>query len=439
MNYAGDPLFSSPHVRERWDATSGENVIDPVKRKLSIMMFLEWFIWGAWFVPLWQYLDKLGFSATQIAWSYSCTGIAAIVSPVLVGIIADRFISAQKVLAFLHAIGAAVLLVVTQQTEFGSFIPFLLLYALVYMPTVAITNSIAFRNLEDSERDFPGVRVLGTIGWIFSGIAVGFVPTMLGFDDISSTSIPFAITAAASMLLAIYSLFLPDTPPQSGSQAIDLKELLGLNALGMLRDRTFAVFALCSFLFCIPLAFYYQFANGYLTQVGLQSATGWMSLGQVSEIFFMIALPFLLKRFGIKKVLLLGLVTAAIRYGFFMIGGTENLAAYALLFGGILLHGASYDFYFITAYIYTDRKAPPHMRSAAQGLLTLICMGVGSLVGDQVGGQVLEYFALPEGTGIERFDWFAVWGVGAGIIVAVTVLFVAAFHESKSLDRETLT
>ena len=400
------------------------------------MMFIEWFIWGAWFVPLWQYLDKLGFSATQIAWSYSCTGIAAIVSPVLVGVIADRYFSAQKVLACLHAAGAVVLLAITQQTVFSSFLPLLLLYALIYMPTVAVTNSIAFINLEDTERDFPRVRVLGTIGWIFSGVVVGFLPTMLGFDDISTTNIPFVVTAVASILLAVYALFLPDTPPQGRGSKIDVKELLGLNALGMLKDRTFAVFALCSFLFCIPLAFYYQFANGYLTQVGLPNATGWMSLGQVSEIFFMVSLPFFLKRYGIKKVLLLGLITAAIRYGFFMIGGVENLFVYALLFGGILLHGASYDFYFVTAYIYTDRKAPAHMRSAAQGLLTLICMGMGSLIGNQVGGQVLEYYALVEPAGAETFDWFAVWGVGAGIIIAVMLLFLSAFRGSESLEQE---
>lgn len=423
-------------ARDRPHATTRDNTIGPVKRKLSTMMFIEYFIWGAWFVPLWQYLDKLGFSATQIAWSYSCTGIAAIVSPVLVGVIADRYFSAQKVLAFLHAAGAMVLLAITQQTEFSSFIPLLLLYALIYMPTLAITNSIAFINLEDTERDFPRVRVLGTIGWIFSGIVVGFVPTMLGFDDISTTNIPFVVTAVASILLAVYSLVLPETPPQRSVGTIDLKELLGLNALGMLKDKTFAVFSLCSFLFCIPLAFYYQFANGYLTQVGLQNATGWMSLGQVSEIFFMVSLAFFLKRYGIKTVLLLGLVTAAFRYGFFMIGGTENLWVYALLFGGILLHGASYDFYFVTAFIYTDRKAPAHMRSAAQGLLTLICMGLGSVIGNQVGGQVLEKFVLAEPVGAETFDWFAVWGVGAGIIIAVMLLFVLAFRESETLEQE---
>ncbi len=196
-------------ARDRPHATTGDNTIGSVKRKLSTMMFIEYFIWGAWYVPLWQYLDKLGYSATQIAWSYSCTGIAAIVSPVLVGVIADRYFSAQKVLAFLHAAGAMVLLAITQQTEFSSFIPLLLLYALIYMPTLAITNSIAFINLEDTERDFPRVRVLGTIGWIFSGVVVGFIPTMLGFDDISTTNIPFVVTAVASILLAVYSLVLP--------------------------------------------------------------------------------------------------------------------------------------------------------------------------------------------------------------------------------------
>ena len=401
------------------------------------MMFIEWFIWGAWFVPLWQYLDKLGFSATQIAWSYSCTSIAAILSPVLVGVIADRYFSAQKVLACLHLGGAVLLLVITQQTDFRSFMPMLLLYALTYMPTIAITNSIAFKNLADTERTFPRVRVLGTIGWIFSGLTVGFIPTMLGFEDISATSIPFVVTSAASVLLAVYALYLPDTPPQSANTKIDVKELLGLNALGLLKDRAFAVFAFCSFLFAIPLAFYYQFANGFLTQVGLKNATGWMTLGQLSEIIFMLSLPFFLKRYGIKKVLILGLVTAAIRYGFFMYGGTENLLMYGLLFGGILLHGASYDFYFITAYIYTDRKAPAHMRSAAQGLLTLICVGLGALVGNQVGGRVLEQFALLEPNDAATYDWFAVWGVGLAIIVAVALLFISAFRESPPMNNKT--
>jgi nucleoside transporter len=409
--------------------------MERVKLKLSLMMFLEWFIWGAWFVPLWRYLNELGFSATEIAWSYSCTGIAAIISPVLVGVVADRFYSAQKVLSFLHFCGAIILLYVAQQTQFESFLPPLLVYTLLYMPTVAITNSIAFRNLADSEGDFPRVRVLGTIGWIFSGLLVGFVPSWVGLGDISTTNLPFIVTAAASLLLAGFALFLPDTPPNAHKGQIDVKELLGLNAVQMLREKEFGIFALCSFLFCIPLAFYYQFANGYLTQVGLPQATGWMTLGQFSEIFFMISLPFFIKRFGMKKVLILGLVTALIRYGFFMIGGTENVFQYALLFGGILLHGASYDFYFVTAYIYTDRKAPAHMRSSAQGLLTLICMGLGSLVGNQVGGYTLEQFALQEPQGAETFDWFSVWGVGVAIIAAVMIMFLVGFRVNESPNK----
>lgn len=406
-----------------------------IKSRLSAMMFIEWFIWGAWFVPLWQYLNHIGFSTSQIAWSYSSTSIAAIVSPVFVGVIADRYFSAQKVLSTLHFLGAILLCFIARQKTFESFIPVLVVYTLLYMPTVALTNSISFRNLENAGQDFPRIRVLGTIGWIFSGVCVGFVPSMLGFGDVSTTSIPFMVAALAALILAIFSLFLPDTPPENSGGKVDIGELLGLNALSMFKDRSFAVFALCSFLLCIPLAFYYQFANGYLTQVGLKNATGWMSLGQFSEIFFMLALPFFLKRYGVKKVLLLGLVTAAVRYGIFMVAGTENMLMVTLLFTGILLHGASYDFYFITAYIYTDEKSPSHMRTSAQGLITLITMGLGALVGNQLGGATLEYYTHAVAQGNETFNWFGVWGFGASIIVFVTILFVFFFKDKEEYPK----
>jgi len=362
--------------------------------KLSIMMFIEWFIWGAWFVPLWQYLNKLGFSPSDIAWSYSSTAIAAILSPVLVGVIADRYFAAQKVLAWLLLAGGVLMCFIAVQTQFSSFFPLLVVYAITYMPTVALTNSIAFANIADTEKDFPRIRVLGTLGWIASGLFIGFMlPPMLGLANISDTNLPLWITAAASIALGIYSFWLPSTPAK-GSGPVDIKALLGLNALGLLKDRSFAIFALCSFLFCMPLAFYYQFANGYLTQVGLANATGWMTLGQVSEIFALLALPLLLKRFGIKKVLMLGFITAAIRYLFFIYGGTEDIWAYSMLFLGILLHGVSYDFYFVTGYIYVDKKAPAHMRTAAQGLITLICQGLGSFIGNWLGGRAMTTFTL---------------------------------------------
>lgn len=399
--------------------------------KLSVMMFVEWFIWGAWFVPLWQYLNKLGFSPSEIAWSYSSTAIAAILSPVLVGVIADRYFAAQKVLGWLHLVGGALMLLLAWQTQFSTFFPLLVVYALTYMPTVALTNSIAFANIRDTEKDFPRIRVLGTLGWIASGLVVGFMlPPLLGMDNVSDTNMPLIVTALASVLLGLYSFMLPNTPPKVG-QRTDIKDLLGLNALGLLRDRSFAIFALCSFLFCMPLAFYYQFANGYLTQVGLENATGWMTLGQVSEIFAMLALPFLLKRYGIKKVLLLGFVTAGIRYVLFIYGGTADVLMYSMLFIGILLHGVSYDFYFVTGYIYVDKKAPAHMRTAAQGLITLICQGFGSFIGNWLGGRAMTAFQLPEAHNGMTFDWFTVWGVGAAMVFAVMLLFVLFFREKN--------
>ncbi|WP_367299393.1 nucleoside permease [Hafnia alvei] len=406
-------------------------IVNNNNTKLSVMMFVEWFIWGAWFVPLWQYLNKLGFSPSEIAWSYSSTAIAAILSPVLVGVIADRYFAAQKVLGWLHLVGGALMLLLAWQTQFSTFFPLLVVYALTYMPTVALTNSIAFANIRDTETDFPRIRVLGTLGWIASGLVVGFMlPPLLGMDNVSDTNMPLIVTAVASVLLGLYSFMLPNTPPKVG-QRTDIKDLLGLNALGLLRDRSFAIFALCSFLFCMPLAFYYQFANGYLTQVGLENATGWMTLGQVSEIFAMLALPLLLKRYGIKKVLLLGFVTAGIRYVLFIYGGTADVLMYSMLFIGILLHGVSYDFYFVTGYIYVDKKAPAHMRTAAQGLITLICQGFGSFIGNWLGGRAMTAFQLPEAHNGMTFDWFTVWGVGAAMVFAVMLLFILFFREKN--------
>ncbi|MEQ4674698.1 nucleoside permease [Providencia vermicola] len=401
--------------------------------KLSFMMFIEWFIWGAWFVPLWLFLNKSGFTPSQIAWSYACTAIAAIISPILVGSITDRFFAAQKVLAVLMFVGAILMFLAAQQTEFSSFFPLLLAYALTYMPTIALTNSIAFSNVEDVERDYPRIRVMGTIGWIASGIVCGFLPTMLGYGDISATNIPLLVTAASSALLGIFTFFLPDTPPK-GTGKMSIKVMLGLDAIVLLRDRNFLVFFICSFLFAMPLAFYYIFANGYLTEVGMKNATGWMTLGQFSEIFFMLALPFFTKRFGIKKVLLLGLITAAIRYAFFIYGDADHLFTYGLLFLGILLHGVSYDFYYVTAYIYVDKKTPIHMRTAAQGLITLCCQGFGSLLGYSLGGQMMEkLFSYGEPVNGQTFNWAGMWGFGAVMIVVITIIFMLMFKES---DRD---
>ncbi len=403
-----------------------------VNSKLSFMMFIEWFIWGAWFVPLWPWLHSNGFTASEIGWSYACTAIAAILSPILVGSLTDRFFAAQKVLAVLMLVGAVLMFFAAQQTEFRFFFPLLLAYTLTYMPTIALTNSISFSNVEDTERDFPRIRVLGTIGWIASGIACGFLPPMMGFGDISATNIPLLIAAGGSLFLATFALFLPNTPPKSKGK-MSAKVMLGLDAAVLLKDRNFLAFFICSFIFSMPLAFYYIFANGYLTEVGMSNATGWMTLGQFSEIFFMLALPFFTKRFGIKKVLMLGLVTAAIRYGFFVYGDADHIFTYGLLFAGILLHGVSYDFYFVTAYIYVDKKAPVHMRTAAQGLITLGCQGIGSLLGYSLGGYLMErmFAYTPPQNGL-TFNWAGMWGFGAIMIAVITVIFFIFFKESNT-------
>ncbi|KZK79011.1 putative nucleoside transporter YegT [Pseudovibrio sp. W64] len=403
------------------------------KIKLSLMMFVEWFIWGAWFVPLWPILNNNGFTPSQIAWCYACSAIAAIISPIFVGSIADRYFPAQKVLAVMMLAGAGLMYLAAQQTTFSTFFPLLMVYCLTYMPTIALTNSIAFSNVEDVERDYPVIRVMGTIGWIASGFACGFLPGWLGYGDISATNIPLLVTAASSAFLGIYALFLPNTPPTRTGD-VSLKSMLGLDAWVLLKDRSFLTFFVASFMFSMPLAFYYIFANGFLTEAGMKNATGWMTLGQFSEIFFMLALPFFTKRFGIKKVLLLGLITAAIRYIFFFMGGTEDIFCYGLLFAGILLHGVSYDFYFVTAYIYVDKKAPAHMRTAAQGLITLGCQGIGSLLGYRLGGYLMgKMFAYSEPVNGMTFNWPGMWMFGAGMIIVITLFFVMFFSES---DKE---
>lgn len=407
--------------------------------KLAFMMFLEWFIWGAWFVPLWAFLSKNGFSPVEIAWCYACTSIAAILSPILVGSLADRFFQAQKVLSLLTIVGAILMFFAAQQTHFSGFFPLLLLYALTYMPTIALTNSIAFSHVGDVERDYPRIRVMGTIGWIASGIACGFLPPLFGFGDISASNVPLLITAASSLLLGLFALTLPATEPKSTAK-FSLRVALGLDALHLLKDRSFLVFFVCSFLFSMPLAFYYIFAEGYLTEVGLPHATGWMTLGQVSEIFFLLALPFFIKRFGIGKVLLLGLTTAALRYLFFIFGSDQNLLTFGLLFMGILLHGVSYDFYFITAYIYVDKKAPVAMRNAAQGLITLACQGVGSLLGYRLGGYLMqEMFAYDQPRNGQTFNWAGMWLFGSVMIVIITVAFIVLFRDGKKRSDELTT
>ena len=406
-----------------------------VKAQLSFMMFLEFFIWGGWFVTLGTFLgDNLKATGGEIAIAFSTQSWGAIIAPFIIGLIADRYFNAERILAVLHAIGAILMYQMYSAIDFASFYPFVLGYMIIYMPTLALVNSISFNQMKDPAKEFSLVRVFGTIGWIVAGLIISYVflwdsPEARGQGMLKNT---FLMVSIASAVLGIFSLTLPKTPPSADrSEKISISNILGLDALKLLKDRNFLIFFISSILICIPLAFYYQNANPFLAEIGMNNPTGKMTIGQASEVLFMLLLPFFFKRFGFKLTIVAGMLAWTIRYFLFAYGNAGDLAFMLIL--GIALHGICYDFFFVSGQIYTDSKAGEKFKSAAQGLITLATYGLGMLIGFWVAGKVSDMYLFAEG----GHNWTGILTFPAIFALGVMVLFVIFFKNETIEYKES--
>ncbi|MBL4828222.1 MAG: MFS transporter [Spongiibacteraceae bacterium] len=407
-----------------------------INYKLSMMMFLQFFIWGSWFVTLGTFMaNNLAATGGQIGMAFSTQSWGAIIAPFIIGLIADRYFNAERILGLLHLSGALLMYQLYGADDFGDFYPLLLLYMILYMPTLALVNAVAFHQMKDAAQEFSAIRVWGTIGWIVAGVMISYLFSWDSQQALVDGQLKhtFLMAAIASAILGALSFSLPKTEPanhQGGSGG--LKSLLGLDALSLLKDKNFLMFFLSSILICIPLAFYYQNASPFLTEVGMENSTAKMTLGQVSEVLFMLCVPIFLQRFGIKITLLIAMLAWALRYVLFAFGDAGSPALMLLL--GIALHGACYDFFFVAGQIYTDSKAGRTYRSAAQGMVTLATYGMGMLIGLAVAGKVTDTYVSDFG-----HDWQSIWLIPAAFSLIVLVVFALFFKREKMTVAESST
>lgn len=386
------------------------------------MMFLEYFIWGAWYVTMGTYMTaNLHSDGKQIGLAFGALAVATMVSPFVVGMIADRFFAAQKIMGVFHLVGAAILFSLTVVTDNTVFYWVVLLYSLLYMPTIALSNSVAFSQMSDPGKQFPWVRVFGTLGWIGAGLLIGFL-------KVEATTGIFYIAGTVSVLLGLFSFALPNTPPKAKSADVSAGKALGTEAFVLFKNKPYLIFFIAAILVCIPLSFYYGFANPFLTEAGMEKPAAKMILGQVSEGLFIIAIPFLFYSIGVKKMVLLGMIAWILRYVLFAYGNIGSNEW--MLYAGIILHGVCYDFFFVTGYMYTEKKAGAKIKNAAQGLFTFATYGVGMFIGTWVSGVVVDKYALPGGA---THNWTNIWYVPAAIAAVVLVYFLVFFREKKEI------
>ena len=387
-----------------------------------MMMFLNYVIWGAWYVTIGTYLTAtLKFSGFQTGQVFGTTALASMISPFFVGLFADRFFSSEKVLAVLHLVGAVLLYSVTLSTDFTSVYAIMFAYCLCYFPTVSLTNSLTLRQISDPGRDFPLIRVFATLGWIVIGVVIGQM-------GVEATKVPFLIAAGASLVMSAFCLTLPHTPPANKGEQITVRKILGLDALVMLKDPTFMVFVIASILACIPLTFYFSFTNAYLNEVHVTNSAGKMALGQVSEVGMMLLMPFIFRRVSVKAILVAGLAAWTIRYALLAYGNPDS--GMWMFYVAILLHGVCYDFFFMTGQLYTDMQAPSNLRGAAQGLIIFLTYGVGMYIGSTLSGVAVDYFTRNSG-GVQTHDWQGFW-LSSSIGAAVILLMIGILFRSSA-------
>ncbi|WP_448139522.1 nucleoside permease [Sphingobacterium siyangense] len=400
-----------------------------IKFKLSFMMFLEFFIWGGWFVTLGTFLSK-NLNATEFekANVFSTQSLGAIIAPFIVGMIADRYFNAERILGVLHLVGAVLMYQMYGAADMSTFYPYVLAYMILYMPTLALTSSVSFRQLTNPEKQFSGIRIWGTIGWIVAGLVISYFWDAKASEGALKNT--FLLSGVASLVLGVFSFALPKTPPVKldENEKPSFASIIGLDAIKLLKDKNFLIFFISSVLICIPLAFYYSNANPFLSEIGLENATGKMTIGQGSEVLFLLALPIFFTRFGFKKTILVGMLAWVIRYLLFAYGNAGELSFMLLI--GIALHGICYDFFFVSGQIYTDSKAGVKYKSAAQGLITLATYGVGQLIGFWVAGYVGDKYKEMKATDLAGF-WNHTWVVPAIIAAVVFFIFLAFFKDEK--------
>lgn len=400
-----------------------------MKWRLRLMMLFQYAIWGAWYVTVGTWLGRtLHFSGQEIGAIAGTTAIGAMISPLFAGLLADRWFDTRRVLVALHVLGAALLVFAAQQQAFGLIYATLLVYSLCYMPTLALTTSLAMRHIDDPREEFGAIRVFGSIGWIVVGLIVGAA-------GVEATASPLYLAAGLSLAMAGYCLTLPATPPLAGNKRFELRQALPLEALHVLRGRSMAVFALASFLICIPLQFYYAFTNLFLNEVGVVNAAGKMTGGQMSEILCMLLIPWFFRRLGVKYMLAVGMLAWVVRYVLFAFGAPGELMW--MLWFGIILHGICFDFFFVVGQIYIDREAPPALRAATQGLITFLTYGLGMFVGSWLSGLAVDAYAATDAQGIVAHQWRPIWLTAAGFAAAVLVLFLLLFKDrERAADPE---